>query len=367
MLVSNKRMKAIHSRPNSKPLSSRDAWIFIAIVIFICVSCWQASIVQTSDFTDFNLGDYNLEFNIKTNDEINIDPITSYLKTMDLSVVPPEGSPPSLPAERATGEEQDTIDAIRKRNKYGGGKDKAHLGGFTALDPDGISPYAWREMMEYFGVKSLLDVGCGRGISTSWFFMQGVHVQCVEGSRDAIEQSVLPALVNANADNVNTNVNAKEKDNGNQTSNATDIAIRNNGKITEHDFSRGPWWPEKTVDAVWCVELLEHVGRNFAANYLTAFKKSALIFASHSNWGGWHHTEVHDDSWWISKFKLHGFVYSHELTERIRKAARKEREELIPLPVGEKTYGASHITGTMMVSYFIHVYHCIIIRILINE
>ena len=108
------------------------------------------------------------------------------------------------------------------------------------------------------------------------------------------------------------------------------------------------------MDAVWCVELLEHVGRNFAANYLTAFKKSALIFASHSNWGGWHHTEVHDDSWWISKFELHGFVYSHKLTERIRKAARKEREELIPLPVGEKTYGASHITGTMMVSYFIH-------------
>ena len=33
--------------------------------------------------------------------------------------------------------------------------------------------------------------------------------------------------------------------------------------MVEHDFSRGPWWPEDTVDAVWCVEVLENVGRNF--------------------------------------------------------------------------------------------------------
>ena len=29
----------------------------------------------------------------------------------------------------------------------------------------------------------------------------------------------------------------------------------------EHDFTRGAWWPDQTVDAVWCVEFSEHVQR----------------------------------------------------------------------------------------------------------
>ena len=58
-------------------------------------------------------------------------------------------------------------------------------------------------------------------------------------------------------------------------------------QIVEHDFSRGPYWPAKTYDAIWCVEFLEHVGRNFQYNYIQAFRKAALIFVSHSHWGGW--------------------------------------------------------------------------------
>ena len=48
-------------------------------------------------------------------------------------------------------------------------KDKAHLGGFTSFDPMGVSPTMWKHMVEWLGVKSLLDVGCGIGTSTSWF------------------------------------------------------------------------------------------------------------------------------------------------------------------------------------------------------
>ena len=54
-----------------------------------------------------------------------------------------------------------------------------------------------------------------------------------------------------------------------------------------HDFARGPWWPEQTVDALWSVEFLEHVGRNYQENYLPAFKKAAFLFVTHSEWGGW--------------------------------------------------------------------------------
>ena len=82
----------------------------------------------------------------------------------------------------------------------------------------GISPNVWSNMMTTYGVKSLLDVGCGRGLSTSWFQLHGADVLCVEGSHDAVERSVLPTE-----------------------------------SVVEHDFSRGPWWPERTYDAAWAV------------------------------------------------------------------------------------------------------------------
>ena len=82
-------------------------------------------------------------------------------------------------------------------------------------------------------------------------------------------------------------------------------------QMVEHDFSRGPYWPSKTYDAVWSVEFLEHVsfctwllqelfvsvlashphiyyisaskvGRNFHKNYLPVFRKAAILFVTHS-------------------------------------------------------------------------------------
>ena len=82
-------------------------------------------------------------------------------------------------------------------------------------------------------------------------------VLCVEGSHEAISQSLLPP-----------------------------------NKIVEHDYSLGPWWPSKTYDACWCVEFLEHVSRHYIRNYLPSFHKCAIVFTTRSEWGGYHHVEV---------------------------------------------------------------------------
>ena len=96
--------------------------------------------------------------------------------------------------------------------------------------------------------------------------------------------------------------------------------------VVEHDFSRGPWWPEKTYDAAWSVEFLEHVdvGRPYMymLNYLHVLKKAALIFATHSQWGGWHHVEVKKDTWWRNRMEAQGFVYSENLTNEMRNVAK---------------------------------------------
>ena len=185
-------------------------------------------------------------------------------------------------------------------------------------------------MVNYTGIKSLLDLGCGRGISTSWFITHGLeYVVCAEGSHDAISQSLIP--------------------------NITNIPNRTRWELVEHDFSRGPWWPSRTVDAAWCVEFTEHVGRNYQQNYYTAFRKAALIFVTHSNWGGWHHVEVHNDDWWRVKMEAAGFVYSDILTKEMRGKAGQDklkRKEL-GLPKSDRPYSvAQHLWTTLQVGRF---------------
>jgi hypothetical protein len=214
-----------------------------------------------------------------------------------------------------------SVSQLEDRQHYGGAGDKKHLGGFIEFDRNGVSPSVWKDMISYFGVKSVLDVGCGRGISTSWFLTHGVQALCVEGSHDARERTMLPDP---------------------------------DTQMIEHDFSRGPWWPARTVDAVWCVEFVEHVGRNYQPNYLPAFRKAALLFVTHATRGGWHHVEVHHGQWWINKWEMMGFRYSQGFTKRIRDIAENEGKRNVTAPNGE-AYEAFYIQQAMHVFINPHV------------
>mmetsp|Transcript_1520 Transcript_1520/g.4401 ORF Transcript_1520/g.4401 Transcript_1520/m.4401 type:complete len:403 (-) Transcript_1520:107-1315(-) len=226
----------------------------------------------------------------------------------------PQGEAVALPSVRISEEETAKVN----RKIYGGAGDKKHLGGFTEIDIHGIAPTVWEDMVQYFGIKSIIDVGCGRGISTSWFVTHGLDTLCAEGSHDAVERTMLP-----------------------------DPSV-----ITEHDFSRGPWWPSRTLDAVWSVEFLEHVGRNYHQNYIPIFRKAAFIFVTSSRWGGWHHVEVHPDEWWIEKYRSYGFIFSESLTKRVRSKALQDKQ--ISFPLGEvpgqgTNFNPQHVYTSMKV------------------
>lgn len=87
------------------------------------------------------------------------------------------------------------------------------------------------------------------------------------------------------------------------------------------------------------VEFLEHVGVNYHFNYITAFRKAAILIVTSSRWGGWHHVEVHDDPWWIRKYESYGFHYSEKLTQEVRSWARSENN----IGPDGKKYRAQHI------------------------
>eukprot|EP01041_Mallomonas_annulata_P009475 gene9475-19681_t len=195
-------------------------------------------------------------------------------------------SPNPLPSLRLSSSATALTTKLRKY--YGGTGDKLHLGGFIDYDVEGVSNNTWNFMLGPLGIKSVIDLGCGRGISSDYFLTHGANVLCIEGSHDAIQKTLLP-----------------NKDN-----------------IIEHDFTRGPWWPNMTYDAVWCVEFLEHVGRQYAQNYFPVLRRSALIFVTASTTGGWHHVEVRENWWWKARFQAAKFVYSPELSELVRNSAK---------------------------------------------
>ena len=363
--------------PANSTMPSSYGWkifVILALGLFLFAICRDASYMQNAGSSSFPSPD-SPRGSIR-----GYDPYGSFV---------PEGVAIALPSERISDEEDSKVE----RHIYGGKGDKAHLGGFTAFDPDGVSVSFWKSMVTYLGIKSVLDLGCGRGTSTSWFVTHGLkYVVCAEGSHDAVTQSLLPKIP---SDHIPTGTEYE---------------------IVEHDFSRGPWWPSRTVvslgaiillllfnilshvffylilspppllsfkDAVWCVEVsttiisylhrmsrnitstmykhyfslilqfTEHVGRNYQPNYLTAWRKSALIFMTHSYWGGWHHVEVHEDAWWILRMTAMGFVYSDLLTQKMRGVGGMENELVVANPRNSsetKTFRTGqHVYGSMLV------------------
>lgn len=211
-----------------------------------------------------------------------------------------EKSPPNRPSVPLTSRKEmnELADARKKTTKYGGAlTDPKHVGGFVTNDTDGWEPKLWQYMIDTLHARSVIDIGCGLGVSTTWFKEHGLDTLCVEGSQEAVQNSLVPEIT------------------------------------VEHDFSIGPWWPEKNYDIVWCVEFIEHVDFHFIEHYIATMMKAKYIFVSHSIWGGWHHTVVKDDWWWIELFNEWGFVYLPHLTELARK--------LCPFPSSYKR-GNSH-------------------------
>lgn len=203
--------------------------------------------------------------------------------------------PTPLPGVKLFGEEAAAAKRARRRvhpEGYGGSSDAYHLGGFLRNDTSSFEPMLWDWLLSVQKISSFLDVGCGMGYSSKWFMDRGVEVLCVEGSNEAVEQTLLP-----------------------QTS------------IVQHDFTRGAWWPEKVYDIAWSVEVLEHVQEQYLDNLMAVYKSARYVFVTHSVNDGWHHVNVHHGWWWIEKFHAYGFQYARELTEVARKLSRSGRKK----------------------------------------
>lgn len=165
-----------------------------------------------------------------------------------------------------------------------------HLGGCVrGGDNDTWDAKIWDILIQRYSVRSIIDVGCGEGWSTKYFKDQGLDVLGVEGSQKVIDGSVNKEL------------------------------------LVCHDYTKGPFVPDKSYDAVWTCEFVEHVEPEYVSNFLETFKCAKHIFMTYSEpqWstGGYHHVNCQNQDYWNMKLKEIGFQFDENISMELRALA----------------------------------------------
>ncbi|MDQ3198594.1 MAG: class I SAM-dependent methyltransferase [Verrucomicrobiota bacterium] len=137
--------------------------------------------------------------------------------------------------------------------------------------------------IELFHPRSILDVGCGTGISLDYFKSKGVSVRGLEGSELAISKARHPGL------------------------------------MMKHDLNQ-PIDLGQTFDLVWCFEVAEHIHPRYVSallETLTNHGNRILLSAARPGQGGLGHLNEQPPEYWIDLMHQRGFALD-ESTARYR-------------------------------------------------
>jgi SAM-dependent methyltransferase len=156
-------------------------------------------------------------------------------------------------------------------NEYGMVVDpeRPWLGGFFPQgDPSSWCPDVWEWALDRFKIKSVIDVGCGAGKALDWFEQHGCIVLGVDG---------LPP---------------------------------NDKRIIEHDYTMGPYVPDRPFDLCWSCEFVEHVEEEYIPHYTWTFRSAKYLMMTHALWwqSGHHHVTLWRPETWIDVIEDYGFT-----------------------------------------------------------
>lgn len=156
-------------------------------------------------------------------------------------------------------------------------------------DPRTYLPEVWRDVVESYGITSVLDVGCGFGYSTKWFQDNGCDAHGLEGSEGIAERAASVAE-----------------------------------NISCHDFRHGKP-PLDEFDLCWCSEFLEHVEAHHWPCILAAFAncRYVLMTAAPPGFAGHNHVNCQTSEYWIERMVSAGFEFLQDETNRLRKLAHE--------------------------------------------
>lgn len=160
-----------------------------------------------------------------------------------------------------------------------------HLGGSIGVCHTDSG--ALKYLKERFGVKTMMDLGCGLGHMRNTAKEQGITWMGIEADPEVVQ----PWMVN-------------------------------------HDFTKGAIATKKPVDLGWAVEFLEHVDEKFMANIMRTFQNCRVVCVTHAlpNSLGVHHVNCRHSDYWIKRFEANGFTYDEDATTGVRSASTMLRE-----------------------------------------
>lgn len=159
-----------------------------------------------------------------------------------------------------------------------------HLGGnVIGGDPDTFEPKVWRYLVDEFGVRSVLDVGCGEGYSTREFQLMGLRAIGVDGLRENAD--ALPGI-----------------------------------GVVVHDLTSGPLYVS-SIDLVWCCEVAEHIVPQCEKFLIDTLKCGRVVAMTSSPEIGIHHVNRQSPEYWKQRMSEVGYWCNSRVTEEARAIA----------------------------------------------
>ena len=174
---------------------------------------------------------------------------------------------------------------------HGKSIEEGHLGGWAYLgDSATYYPMMWDYLISKYNIKSVIDVGCGRGFSSLYFKSLGCSVLGVDGSQQAKDSSLI------------------------------------SDHFHHHDYSKGKSGITGEIDFAWSCEFVEHIDEQYMQNFVDDFKKAkylAITFAGIGQ-GGHHHVNENTQEYWIDVMNKNGFVFDETETNTLREMSLQD-------------------------------------------
>tara|TARA_B100001250_G_C19726728_1_gene756426 strand:+ start:293 stop:970 length:678 start_codon:yes stop_codon:yes gene_type:complete len=196
---------------------------------------------------------------------------------------------------------------------------EGHLGGCsTGGDGGTYYPIMWKHLVEAYNIKTVLDIGCGRGYSAKYFESIGCDILGVDGSTKVEKISLIPDSFLLN--------------------DYEDGPALSRSKIEYNDNPLNDF----VFDLCWSCEFVEHVWEEYSQNFIDDFKQSKYVAMTYAEpgQGGHHHVNEQPEDYWIEKMESNGFEYLKSDTEILRVKSIKDKEERMKNP--DAPYFISH-------------------------
>jgi hypothetical protein len=145
-------------------------------------------------------------------------------------------------------------------------------------------PALWRYLVERFGIRSVLDVGCGEGHAVLFFHRLGLFAHGIDGLALNVARAVVP--------------------------------------IAQHDLTASRYI--MPVDLVWSCEVAEHIDPT-VGHYVGTLTNGRVVAMTHAVPGqdGHHHVNCQPDEYWIAQLASCGYRLSDD-TRILREIAGKD-------------------------------------------